>query len=663
MKKGTMIPVALLIACGLMVMSPRPVSAQIKAHVSKNLETVVVRNKPFGFSLGILFGGKVKSSPDGFNILCRSEGGWAYGNARGETRRNGWVPLSDLDLPGNQKPHLCGSSHVISLKEFMHSTIVQVGNKKVKVYDKNSKTCQTSHGAAFNGEAACDGSQTTVSDDTPYFRNFNFKKGKPRGTPTRLHNTQMAGKPIKVFWRYITARGNYVLLRLDEEDTWGFVPKDNVNSFPKYDNCQVRHKSCCKDGGHGCPTSTNRSDSPTATQLNASVHLPFRNIFFQVPATVAIYRDRGDEFGHWRRNAGQQDVAGDDDDPGAELSLTQDASSDTVIAGSNISYVITVFNNGTSAATPFTVLANLPAETSLVSCTATGGGVCGGQGNNRAVIFDSLAADESATITLTAAVNCSVANGTVMSSTVALSCSTPGDPEGNECLSPDEPPVDEDEDTEGNNEDVRETVFTTVSDPPPSITAPPPVTAFTGADATECAAFLSDAALGTATASDNCPGVTITRSNVPVGNFFPVGQTVITYTAKDQAGNTATATQRVTVVDNTPPVISQASVDKPLLWPPNHKMVDVTVNYKATDNCGLVTSVLRVASNESVNGHGDGNTSPDWEILDAKHVRLRAERSGRGPGRLYTITITSTDSAGNSSSKQLSVRVAQDQRR
>jgi hypothetical protein len=87
------------------------------------------------------------------------------------------------------------------------------------------------------------------------------------------------------------------------------------------------------------------------------------------------------------------------------------------------------------------------------------------------------------------------------------------------------------------------------------------------------------------------------------------------------------------------------------------------VNYKATDNCGLVTSVLRVTSNEPVNGLGDGDTAPDWEVLDANHVRLRAERSGRGTGRVYTITITSTDKAGNSASKQVFVRVPHDQRR
>jgi len=65
-----------------------------------------------------------------------------------------------------------------------------------------------------------------------------------------------------------------------------------------------------------------------------------------------------------------------------------------------------------------------------------------------------------------------------------------------------------------------------------------------------------DTTLGTATASDNCPGVVVTRIGVPAGNNFPVGQTTITYRATDRSGNFADDTQVVTVVDNTPPAIS-----------------------------------------------------------------------------------------------------------
>jgi hypothetical protein len=65
-----------------------------------------------------------------------------------------------------------------------------------------------------------------------------------------------------------------------------------------------------------------------------------------------------------------------------------------------------------------------------------------------------------------------------------------------------------------------------------------------------------------------------------------------------------------------------------------------------------------VTSDEPVTGHGQGVaglTSPDWQVIDATHVRLRAERSARGDGRVYTITIRSTDAAGGTSAAHVVV--------
>ncbi len=90
---------------------------------------------------------------------------------------------------------------------------------------------------------------------------------------------------------------------------------------------------------------------------------------------------------------------------------------------------------------------------------------------------------------------------------------------------------------------------------PPTITAPAPVNTMTGPGATICGLLIPDAVLGTPVANDNC-SVTVTRTGVPAGNIFPVGATTITYTADDGNGNTTSATQLVTVLDKTPPVLT-----------------------------------------------------------------------------------------------------------
>jgi hypothetical protein len=80
-------------------------------------------------------------------------------------------------------------------------------------------------------------------------------------------------------------------------------------------------------------------------------------------------------------------------------------------------------------------------------------------------------------------------------------------------------------------------------------------------------------------------------------------------------------------------------------------MVNVVIDYDAIDNCdgaALVSCTLTASSNEPVNGTGDGDRAPDWEVLDAHHVRLRAERAGNGNGRLYTVGVACTDGSQNS---------------
>jgi glycosidase len=127
--------------------------------------------------------------------------------------------------------------------------------------------------------------------------------------------------------------------------------------------------------------------------------------------------------------------------------------------------------------------------------------------------------------------------------------------------------------------------------------------------------------------------------------------------ATDNAGNASALASLVVRIDTTSPVINGASATPSVLTSSNHKMVNVLVGYNASDNLGGATCTLGVASNESVNGTGDGDTAPDWLVLDAHHLQLRAERSGNGAGRVYTVTIKCADAAGNTSSSNVTVSV------
>jgi hypothetical protein len=174
---------------------------------------------------------------------------------------------------------------------------------------------------------------------------------------------------------------------------------------------------------------------------------------------------------------------------------------------------------------------------------------------------------------------------------------------------------------------------------------------------------------GVCSAVVNFPAPSIDTTNLgvvvtcdpPSGTAFPVGTNDVTCVLSQVDTNLASCGFTIVVNDTEPPVITNVSLSPSFLWPPNHKMVKVAVNYQVQDNCDLAPAcTLSVASNEPVNGRGDGSTSPDWQVLNAHHVMLRAERSGLGSGRTYTITITAVDNSGNSNSVDTAVCVPHD---
>jgi uncharacterized repeat protein (TIGR01451 family) len=184
---------------------------------------------------------------------------------------------------------------------------------------------------------------------------------------------------------------------------------------------------------------------------------------------------------------------------------------------------------------------------------------------------------------------------------------------------------------------------------PPTITAPDDITVRTGANNPSCAVVLDDE-LGQADVSDNC-AVNVTVSGIPAGNRFAPGTYTLVYKATDAAGNQATDTQVVTVIDDTPPVIaapddatytclsevpaaSPSQAHGPVVGPDGHFVLDANGEPVMTgspfDNCGVTVTV-----SETATGVGSA-ASP----------------------RVITRTYTATDAAGNQASDVQTITVA-----
>lgn len=148
-----------------------------------------------------------------------------------------------------------------------------------------------------------------------------------------------------------------------------------------------------------------------------------------------------------------------------------------------------------------------------------------------------------------------------------------------------------------------------------------------------------------------------------------LGDYVLTLIADDGISIPATASVNIKVVDTTEPSLTPVA-DKTILWPPNHKMVNITIRANARDNSGgPITLAADVSSNEPEDGLGDGDMSPDWtepvvdQVQGIVYLSLRAERSGKGSGRVYTVSISATDASGNVSRVPVTVIVPHDQKK
>jgi len=139
-----------------------------------------------------------------------------------------------------------------------------------------------------------------------------------------------------------------------------------------------------------------------------------------------------------------------------------------------------------------------------------------------------------------------------------------------------------------------------------------------------------------------------------------LGAQTYTLTVDDGNGGTASDDVVIDVVDTTPPVID-LTVETTTIWSVNRRMILAVSGISAADICCDVTLDVAVS--------GTAGSSADWEIVDngdgttsvslrAKSSGKRAKRSGKEIGdRIYTVTVSAIDCAGNVASEAVEVTV------
>jgi hypothetical protein len=145
----------------------------------------------------------------------------------------------------------------------------------------------------------------------------------------------------------------------------------------------------------------------------------------------------------------------------------------------------------------------------------------------------------------------------------------------------------------------------------------------------QCASEVPAASPSQATASDNCGTPTVNVSESTNGGAGSTASPLIitrTYTATDGAGRTASASQTITVIDNTPPSVA-CPANITVNAPSGSCSAAVSFTVTASDNCSVPTVVSSPAS---------GSVFPLGTT---------------------TVVATATDTAGNSQSCSFTVTV------
>jgi uncharacterized repeat protein (TIGR01451 family) len=241
-----------------------------------------------------------------------------------------------------------------------------------------------------------------------------------------------------------------------------------------------------------------------------------------------------------------------------------------------------------------------------------------------------------------------------------------------------------------------------IVDPPAAVTVRDGQARFSHPDDPDPATLATTIALSTTTSEDSvafttqtpgdaCPALTW-RLSYRDFNGQLVARTVQTAPDGDRdavpdAADNCPATYNPTQADadgdgvgdaceNATPQCGAARASKPLLWPPNHKLVAVGVaGVTDPDGDAVTITINGVRQDEPVSrrhddddddcdegGHGGAPQGPD-AFLKGHKALIRAERLGGGNGRVYHMDFTATDPGGGSCRGTVKTCVPHDRKR
>ena len=116
---------------------------------------------------------------------------------------------------------------------------------------------------------------------------------------------------------------------------------------------------------------------------------------------------------------------------------------------------------------------------------------------------------------------------------------------------------------------------------------------------------------------------------------------------------------------NIPPDCTSAYADPSCLWPPNNKMVSVSI-LGVTDPDGdpvtiTITGITSDEATATVKGAGGPIHAPDASGVGTDKANVRAERSGKRDGRVYVIHFSASDGKDGECDGSVTVKVPHDQ--